>query len=328
MKTAHQPEELHAVAAPVVLAIGFLDGVHRGHRAVLRAARRAARAGQGQTWALTFEPHPLQILQPDRAPALLTPLDAKLRLLAAARMDGCVVMPFTHDLARVEPEAFLERLFRAMPSLAGVAVGANWAFGRGARGDVTLLRRQAGDAGIPVTVVPPVLVGGKPVSSTRIREAIAAGRLGEAARLLGRPHALSGPVEEGRRVGRRLGYPTANIRPGVALAPPPGVYAARVRLGTAVHPAAAYLGTRATFGVGGPPVLEVHLLDFEGDLYGRTAEVELLRQIREDRQFSSETALRARIARDIEACRQAVRRATGLRGRRMRRTRKTARPAM
>lgn len=307
MKEASSLEAWAETTAPLVLAIGFFDGVHLGHRAVLEAALVRARARGGEAWVLTFEPHPLQVLAPDRAPLLITPPPLKTRALRALGPDGCLLLPFTAALADWTPEEFLARLRAAAPTLVEIVVGENWTFGQGARGGVRLLKDWGEHAGVAVSVVPPVWIDGEPVSSTRIRRAIDAGHMREAARLLGRPFVLAGRVEHGRAIGRTLGYPTANLTMHRELCPPPGVYAVRAafesREGLA---AAAYIGRRPTFDAVADPVLEVHLLEGHPDLYGRELEVSFLETIRDDRRFESPEALREQIAADLTRIRAAL----------------------
>jgi len=307
MKAAHRWVELAAVPPPLFLAIGYFDGVHRGHAAVVGAAVARARERGGRAWALTFDPHPARVLRPESAPPAIETAATRVRRLRALGVDGCALTPFTPEFAALEPEEFVAALRRDAPGLAGVAVGPNWRFGRGARGDAARLREIGRASGFDVEIVPAVLYGGAPISSTRIRRAVERGDLAEAAEMLGRPFAVEGTVEAGRQVGRTLGYPTANIRPSNELMPPAGIYAARLRLadGRAL-PAAAYRGGRPTFGPGGAPALEVHALDTTLDLYGQPVEVEFVRRIRDDRRFDDPAALRAQIAEDLRAIRAAL----------------------
>jgi riboflavin kinase/FMN adenylyltransferase len=306
VKTGRQLEDLGAVGRPLALAIGFLDGVHLGHQAVIRAAREAARGLGGEAWVLTFDPHPAQVLRPEAAPALLTDTPSRLRRIAALDVDGCVLLPFTRELAALEPADFVRDLAARAPTLATVAVGANWRFGRGAAGDVEFLRAAGPRHGFTVCVAAPVRWRGEPVSSTRVREAVASGRFDDAAGMLGRPYSVEGEVVRGRGVGRGLGFATANVRPAKVLLPPPGVFAIRARLGGELLAGAAYLGTRPTFGDAGDPLLEAHLFGVDRDLYGERIEVFFHRHLRGDRRFAGPDALRAQIASDVEAAREAL----------------------
>jgi riboflavin kinase/FMN adenylyltransferase len=229
MRVIDQLEGLSAAAGPVVLAAGYFDGVHRGHQAVIRTALARAQESGAETWVLTMDPHPLRILRPDAAPRLLTSTPHKLRLLGELGVAGCVVLPFTVALAAVEPADFIARLRAAAPRLVCMVVGPNWTFGRGARGTPDTLRELARAHGFDATIAEPVLVDGQPISSTRIREAVLLGQLDEAARLLGRPFGVRGTVVRGKQLGRRLGFPTANVDAEGEVRPPPGIYAVQGR---------------------------------------------------------------------------------------------------
>lgn len=296
--------ELGGRRNPIVLAAGFLDGLHLGHRAVLDAAVREAAGLGGEAWVLTVDPHPMKILRPDRAPAVLTDLDTRLRLIAGAGVAGAVVLPFTPALAALEPEAFLDELIRGIPTLRGLIVGSNWRFGRGARGDVALLRARLAGGATAIRILDPVLWGGRPISSTRIRTAIEAGDFAEANAMLGRPFSVRGVVEHGRNVGRQLGFPTANLLPANEVRPAPGVYAVRVSGAGPDRIGAAYYGERPTFDDGRPAALEIYLLDSDLDLYGRELEAHFLGRVRGSVRFDSPDALRDQIRRDVDRVRE------------------------
>ncbi len=305
MNILHSLNGLRQERRPILLAAGFFDGVHRGHQAVIRRALAAARRGRGRAWVMTFDPHPRKILSPASAPALLTSADHKLRLLEALGVSGCVVVPFTPAAARREPEAFVAALKRAAPALARLYIGRNWTFGRGGRGDAVLLERLAPALGFAVEAIPPIRWRGRAVSSTRIRRAVAAGRLADAARMLGRPFSVLGVVRRGRGLGRRLGFATANLDFRNEVCPPPGVYAASALIRGRRRPGVANLGFRPTFpgALPGAPVLELHVPGLDRDLYGETLEVFFRRRLRAERKFASPAGLRAQIARDIRrAC--------------------------
>jgi riboflavin kinase/FMN adenylyltransferase len=306
MRVVRQAAEVPREAGPVALAAGFLDGIHVGHRRVIAAAQARARAVGGQAWVLSFDPHPLRVLRPATAPPLITPLPMKLRILEGLGVDGCLLREFTPEFARLEPEQFVAELAGQLPGLAGIAVGAGWRFGHRGAGDAALLSRLAARHGFAVDLVPPVEADGAPVSSTRVRQAVAAGDMAAAAGLLGRWFSVEGTVEPGRRVGRELGFPTANVDALRELHPPPGVYAVHVTHGRGRGGGAAYIGSRPTYGAGGHAVLEVFLFDFEGDLYGQEIEVAFLARLRGDEAFPDVAALRAQIARDVDRARALV----------------------
>ncbi len=309
MKFSRQLDVLQTHRRPVILAAGFFDGVHLGHRAILRRAVSAARRMHGAVWVLTFDTHPLKVLAPESAPLLITGLPHKLRLFAALGVDGCIALSFNVALAGCAPETFIEELASAVPRLAAVCVGSNWTFGRDGSGGPALLRQLASRHGFRALVVPPLCRLGAPVSSTRIRRALADGRLGDAAALLGRPFSMFGTVVAGRGLGgRRLGTPTANLATADEVQPPPGAYAVRVRLGVLRLRGVANVGRRPTMapaadGVTAPLLVETHILDFDEDIYGREMEVVFLRRLRPERRFESPAQLRGQIVRDINKVR-------------------------
>ncbi len=310
MKFSRQLDVLQPQRRPVVLAAGFFDGVHLGHQAILRRAAAAARRLGGAAWVLTFNTHPLKVLAPESAPLLLTGLPHKLRLFAAMGMDGCIALPFNTALAACAPETFIAELASAAPRLAAVCAGSNWTFGRDGGGGPALLRTLAARHGFRAMVVPPLCRQGAPVSSTRIRRALADGRLASAAVMLGRPFSLFGTVAAGRGLGgRRLGTPTANLATADEVLPPPGVYAVRVLLGCRRLRGVANVGRRPTMVPAGadaaaPPLLvETHILDFGEDIYGLEMEVCFLRRLRPERRFDSPAQLRGQIVRDIDKVR-------------------------
>jgi riboflavin kinase/FMN adenylyltransferase len=289
---------------PSVVALGGFDGIHLGHQAILaKALARAAATGLRST-VCTFEPHPRQILQPDRAPAPLTTLGERLELIAATGIDATVVLPFTAALAAVEPESFVADVVLRRLGAREVVVGFNHTFGRRARGNAALLERLGGELGFAVHVVPPLEVDGATVSSSRIRALLQAGDVTVAARLLGRPYWLAGKIVAGAGRGRHLGIPTANLEPERPVLVPAGVYACRATIEGEVHPAVVNVGVRPTFG-SGPLAVEAHLIDgFGGDLYGRSMRLGFVARLRDERRFPDVDALRRQIALDIDAARQ------------------------
>ncbi len=288
------------------LAIGVFDGVHLGHQAVIRRTIEEARACGGQAVAVTFDPHPQSVLTPDRAPLLLCPVWRKLEALADTGLDAALVFRFDPAFGQQPPEAFVERLRASFPGLASISVGAGFRFGHGRAGDLRALHRLGESRGFSVWGIPPVEVGGEVVSSSRLRELFAAGELDRVALLLGRRHALTGEVEAGNRLGRQLGFPTANLGVGGLVLPPPGVYAAfALGAGHGIrYPAAVNLGRRPTVdGPGAEFRVEAHLLSFSGDLYGRRIELELHERLRDEARFPSREALVEQIRRDVETVR-------------------------
>jgi riboflavin kinase/FMN adenylyltransferase len=284
------------------VALGVFDGVHLGHRAILGTAVRLARAGGFEALACTFEPHPMEVLQPERAPRPITPLDERLALIEDTGVHAAVVLPFTRALASIEPEAFVKDVLLGRLRAREVVVGYNHRFGRGARGDARLLESLGPRLGFHAHVVPPTTVDGAAVSSTEIRAALQRGDVATAARGLGRPYAIAGQVTSGAGRGRTLGFPTANIAPDRPLLIDRGVYRGRVIVDGQRHAAVVNVGVRPTFGETTLAV-EAHLLDFTGDIYGRQVRLEFLDRLRDEMRFPSVEALRAQVERDIAAAR-------------------------
>jgi riboflavin kinase/FMN adenylyltransferase len=283
------------------VVIGNLDGVHRGHQAVLRQARALAGARGLRTLVLTFDPHPAEVLKGATPPRLCT-LERRVELLRRHGADDVVVEPFTPELAALSPERFARELLVGRLGAAAVVVGEDFHFGRDRAGDLTALRRLGADLGFEVA---PAEIAGDArgaFSSTRVRDAVKEGDLEEATRLLGRPHSVSGVVEGGDRRGRTIGFPTANLGGVIELLPPNGVYAVLAD----GRPAVMNLGVRPTVD-GTSRRVEVHVLDFDGDLYGRPMRVHLVRRIRDEQKFAGLGELKAQIARDADAARALLR---------------------
>ena len=287
---------------PVHLALGVFDGVHRGHQTVLQSARTRAADQGGVAVVATFDPHPAEVLAADQAPKRLTHSAHQRYLFRELGMDAAFVIPFDLAMASRTAEGFVGELAAAC-QLSSVHVGEDWAFGNGRRGDLRLLQELGQHHSFVVHGIAPVMDGSARISSTRIRDAVLAGDLPEAERLLGRPYSLFGPVVKGDQIGRRLGFPTANVDFAAEALPPQGVYV--VRLPThGNHPGVANLGLRPS--VGGDPALkfEVHLLDWTGHLYGETLNVTLLHALRPERHYDDLTELNKQIARDLAAARR------------------------
>jgi riboflavin kinase / FMN adenylyltransferase len=291
--------------AGMALALGNFDGVHLGHRALFRRAAEIGRPG-----ALTFEPHPGKVLQPELAPRLITPLPRKLQLLEAAGLELTVVLPFTLAFARTPPWDF-EALLFDRARLGAVVVGGDYTYGAQRAGNVTTLAAAGLARSAVVRVVEPVTVEGVVASSSRIREYILEGRVGAARALLGRPFDLDGVVVKGDGRGQSIGWPTANVATHGELLPGSGVYAVRMRAQGAWRGGAANIGTKPTFG-GSTVTVEVHVLDFSGDLYGQEVRVEFLERLRPEQRFGSVSELSAQIQRDVETARVVLARTSGL----------------
>jgi riboflavin kinase / FMN adenylyltransferase len=299
------------LAAPAV-ALGNFDGVHEGHARLLSAARAAADRLGGDAVVYTFEPHPARVLAPELAPPLITTTDRKLELLSGAGIDVCVLEPFDRALAEITPEDFARQVLLEVLGARQVVVGYDFTYGHQRRGNVATLREFGARHGVTVEVIDPVTVDGLVVSSSKVRELVAEGDLARARLLLGRDFDVDGRVVRGAGRGRDLGFPTANLALEAELLPAPGIYATRVRVlddpAGAWLEGAASLGTNPTFGEGAPLVLEVHLLDFGGDLYDRRLRVAFVERLRAEQRFESAGALVAEIRRDVERTREVLRR--------------------
>ncbi|MGH7353816.1 MAG: bifunctional riboflavin kinase/FAD synthetase [Candidatus Rokuibacteriota bacterium] len=300
MRIVRGLESYPSDASASVVALGVFDGVHCAHRAILDAAVTRAREAGLVALACTFDPHPAEVLSPGRAPAPITTLGERLDLIAGAGLDATVVLAFSRDLAVLEPEAFVEAVLLDRLRARAVVVGFNHRFGRAARGDARLLESLAGRLGFAAHVVPPLVVDGGPVSSTAVRMALQAGDVEAAMRLLGRAYSVTGPVVPGAARGRTLGFPTANVQPERPVLVPAGVYACRAETDGDTRRAVVNVGVRPTFEETVVTV-EAHLLDFTSDLYGRRLTLGFQRRLRDEIRFASVDALRAQIARDIEA---------------------------
>lgn len=296
------------LAAPrgAVATVGNYDGIHLGQRAVLeRVAARARELGRSAL-ALTFDPHPLRVLSPERAPRRLTTDLQRERLLAGLGIDALCVLEFTRELASWRAERFVREILAGRLALHELHVGSRFAFGRGREGSLALLERLGGELGFRAYGVPELEVGGAPVSATRIRAALAAGRVDEAAELLGRPYAVDGRVVEGDRRGRTLGFPTLNLSTANEILPADGVYVAEAdfpELGERAR-GVANVGLRPTIGRDAAPVVEAHLLDFDRSCYGEEVELRFLARLRGERRFPSLAALTGQIARDVGSARE------------------------
>ncbi len=289
-----------------VATIGNFDGVHLGHRAILGRVCQRARELKAQAVAVTFNPHPVKVLRPEVDLRLLTTQDQKVQLLSESGLDGVVVLPFTREFAALPAREFVQRYFWERLKAREVVVGHDYCFGRGREGNIDLLKEMGESQGFTVQVVWAVEVDGAVVSSSLIRALLRLGKVTEAGRLLGRPYGVTGRVVQGKgRGGRLLGVPTANLLTPNELLPSCGIYAVRVRWGDAILPGVANLGTCPTFD-NSELSLEVHLIEFSGDLYGESLEVQFVARLREELRFSSLEALAAQIRADIEAARVAL----------------------
>ena len=292
------------------VTIGAYDGVHLGHRAVIAEVRRIAAHRALASAVVTFDRHPAMVVRPESAPRLLTDLDQKLELLGATGIDYALVVTFDEERAHEPAADFVTGVLVGCLGARAVVVGEDFHFGHERRGNVALLEAMGEEHGFNVVGLDLVEAGEGHVSSTAIRRALAEGDLTGANALLGRPHEVRGVVVEGDRRGRELGFPTANVNvPGEILLPADGIYAGWYeRAGGETHPAALSIGRRPTFyATAHASLLEAHLLDFDGDLYGEHARVRFVARLRDEEKFDSVDALVEQIARDVDAARRALR---------------------
>ena len=307
MQVIHSLEEIGSIEGELHLALGVFDGVHVGHQAVIQSAVDAARAKGGVAGVLTFDPHPIQVLAPHVAPRrILASLHHKQELLAALGVEVLLVVPFTEAFAELDATTFLNKLHEECRSLQTLAMGEDWKFGSQRSGNVALLREFGEKHSINIQAMSAVMVDGERVSSTRIRQAIRDGNLHSVATMLGREYNVLGTVVKGQQLGRTIGFPTANLRVHNEQLPPNGVWAVDVTLENGeVHRGAGNLGVRPTVeGEEGKRLLEIHLIDFEGDLYDKDVTVRFLKHVREELKFASLDALKEQIVRDVQVCRE------------------------
>lgn len=286
------------------VTIGKFFAIHRGHQALIRATVAAARRNGGPAVVLTFDRHPLEVLRPGTELPVIATLEERLDLIEAEGADVTVVVRLTPEFLAQEPETFIREVLVRQLGAVEVLASDNFRFGRAARGDLALLRSMGQELGFRCSTVVPVLEGGERISSSRIGACVEAGQVREAAALLGRSYSVAGTVVQGDQLGRTLGFPTANVRTDPQrLLPANGVYVVRVHLDGERLPGVANLGVRPTVS-GLERRLEVHLLDWSGDLYGRELHVEFLERLRAEQRFSGLDALKAQINRDADAARE------------------------
>jgi len=287
-----------------VLALGNFDGLHRGHLKIVERVRRGAAEHGGTPMAMTFDPHPPRVVRPDKAPPLLMTLPQRLDALERAGMRAVAVVRFTRELSQWEPETFVRTVLVDWLHVSEVWVGANFLFGHDRSGNFSLLRTLGQRYGFRADKIDPVRYKEFVVSSTRIRRLVAEGRVDEAGALLGHSYALAGTIVEGRRRGRELGFPTANLRTDNELIPPHGVYATTLTVDGIVHAAITNVGVNPTFGDDGATTIETHVLRYNRELYGQRVQLGFVQRLRDERRFDDVDALRAQIEAD---CRRAER---------------------
>ena len=305
MKVLSAAADLPAEARPVCAAIGVFDGVHLGHQQVLRRTLSDAAPDGAVSVAVPFDRHPNAIVAPASVPPLIYPLSKRLDVLAGLGLEAAYVIRFDKAFSRISGEQFIRDLARGFRQIQSICVGDSFLFGSNRSGNVPLLQTLGAELHFAVHALPDVTWDGQPVSSTRIRQAVRAGDFSAAGQMLGRPYSLRGTVVKGERVGRKLGYPTANLDVTGLLTPPPGVYVAQAQTGTEHFRAAVNIGHRPTLPSQDPQLrVEAHLLDFDRDLYGQELELTFLRKLRDEQEFPSAAALSAQIAQDAAQARQ------------------------
>lgn len=296
--------ELERLRGPLFLAIGVFDGVHRGHQAVISTSAEHARGANGTPVVVTFDPHPEKVLRPDRAPHLLTATQHKIALIRELGVGNLLIIHFDKEFAGTEPEHFVDALVNHSKPLREICVGHEWSFGKNRRGNLDLLKKLGGKFNFNVVGIPPVKIKDAVVSSTAIRQAIEKGDFARATEMLGREYTILGTVIHGDSLGKKIGFPTANLSAHNEQFPPNGVYAAVARLTDGMHRGVINLGVRPTISDGKlERVLEIHLFDFDRDIYGRDVEVRFLKFLRPEKKFANLDALVQQIRRDVEQAR-------------------------
>jgi riboflavin kinase/FMN adenylyltransferase len=304
MRILRSIPELALIPGPVFLAIGVFDGVHLGHQAVISTAARDAEAAGGTAVVVTFDPHPAKVLRPEQSKRLLTATEHKIALIRELGVSHLLVLKFDREFAATPAEEFVRQLAEAARPLREICVGQEWSFGKNRSGNLALLKELGAKLGFNVVGVEPVSAAGAVVSSTAIRRAIEAGDFPTAKQMLGREYTILGTVKSGSQLGRSIGFPTANLSAHNEQFPPDGVYAAEARLDGKSLRGVINLGVRPTVTSGSPVrVLELHLFDFDRDIYGSDIEVRFLHFLRPEQKFENLDALRAQIARDAESAR-------------------------
>jgi riboflavin kinase / FMN adenylyltransferase len=297
--------ELERLRGPLFLAIGVFDGVHRGHQAVISTSADHATASNGTPVVVTFDPHPEKVLRPQAAPHLLSATEHKIALIRALGVEHLLIITFDKQFAATEPEDFVQKLVIHSKPLHEICVGHEWSFGKNRRGNLDLLKKLGAKFNFDVVGIPPVKINGAVVSSTAIRQAIEKGDLAKAAEMLGREYTILGTVTRGDNLGKKIGFPTANLSAHSEQFPPNGVYVAEARIDGELYRGVINLGIRPTVSSGkSERVLEIHLFDFNRDIYGHDVEVRFLKFLRPEKKFQDLDTLVRQIQQDVEQARQ------------------------
>lgn len=299
MDTIHYPDDVRpAWLTHPVLALGNFDGLHRGHLKIIERVKRGAVEHGGTPMAMTFDPHPPRIVRPDKAPPLLMTTEQRVEAIARAGIQCLAIVRFTREMSRWDPETFVRTVLVDWLRIAEVWVGANFLFGHDRTGNFTTLRTLGQRYGFRADKIDPVRYKEFVVSSTRIRRLVSEGRMDEAGALLGHHYSIDGVVVEGRRRGREIGFPTANLRTDNELVPPDGVYATTLTVGRDVRASITNIGVRPTFGDTMETTIETHMLGHQQDLYGQRVRLGFVQRLRDERRFGDIDALRAQIEAD------------------------------
>jgi len=305
METFRSISELSKLRGPLFLAIGVFDGVHLGHQAVISTSAQHARAANGTPIVVTFDPHPEKVLRPKTAPHLLTATPHKIALIRDLGVAHLLIITFDKQFAATEPEEFVHELVEHSKSLREICVGHEWSFGKNRRGNLKLLNQFGARFDFGVVGIPPVTVNGELVSSTTIRKAVETGDLAKAAQMLGREYTVLGTVVSGDNRGKKIGFPTANLSAHNEQFPPNGVYFAEAKLEGVIYPGVVNLGYRPTVDTRkSERILEIHLFDFDHDIYGKDLEVRFIRYLRPEKKFESVEALVRQIGLDVKQARK------------------------
>jgi riboflavin kinase / FMN adenylyltransferase len=308
MDTLRSIPELARLHSPLFLAIGVFDGVHRGHQAVISTSADHAQAANGTPVVVTFDPHPEKILRPESAPHLLSATQHKIALIRALGVGHLLIINFDKQFAATEPEDFVEQLVAHSKPLREICVGHEWSFGKNRRGNLELLKKLGSKFNFGVVGVPPIKANDEVVSSTAIRQAIERGDFARAAAMLGREYTILGTVTHGNNLGKKIGFPTANLSAHSEQFPPNGVYAAEALIQDELHRGVVNLGVRPTVASGkSERMLEIHLFDFNRDIYGKDVEVRFVKFLRPEQKFENVDALAAQIRRDVDQARELYR---------------------
>jgi riboflavin kinase / FMN adenylyltransferase len=305
MNVIRAANELNSGSRKVCVAIGVFDGVHLGHQQVIRQTISDSQQHEAVSVVVTFDCHPNSVVAPERTPSLIYPLSKKLRVIESMGINTTLLVHFDKTFSQIPAEEFIRGLACEFKNIHSVCVGSNFTFGHKRQGNVELLKKLGQELKFAVHGLSAVALDGERVSSTRIRDAIRNGNLDAASQMLGRAYSLVGKIIEGDKVGRKLGFPTANLDFTGLVLPPNGVYAAHAEVAGQTHRAAVNIGIRPTMQSSTPQLhVEAHLLDFSGELYGQEMELTFVEKLRDEQKFPSPEALKQQIAKDVEAAKQ------------------------